>query len=352
VYEAKDMDSGGTVNGTGFNRRDFLKAGGAGLVGAVMLGAVGCGGQSEQGGNAQTQGGGGGLVDRSDIRIVMVTHGAASDPYWSVAKNGVDQAAADLGVTAEYRAPNTFDIAQVQRILESAVASQPNGLAVTIVDESALGDPIREATDSGIPVVVLDTGEDAWQDVGALTYLGQSEYNAGVDAGKRMAQEGVGTALCINHEQGNVALTQRCDGFKEGLGGEVKEIAISGTNPTSAQNSIETALRQNSDADGMLTLGPPSALPALKALQEGDTSNDFMFATFDLSPEILRAISDDKILFSIETQPFLQGYLSVLFLTTYNQYGLRPVGEVLTGPNFVTKENVEDVNELTKQGIR
>jgi simple sugar transport system substrate-binding protein len=314
------------------------------LLAVVVLVLAGCGGE-ETGGGA-----GAGKEARGDIRIEVVTHGTAGDPFWSVVKNGVDQAAKDMGVEVNYRAPDTFDVVEIQRNLDAAIASKPDGIALTVVDPDALGDTVRKAADEGIPVVVLNTGQADWEKLGALAYVGQTEFEAGVEAGERMADEGVTSALCFNQEQGNIALDQRCDGFEKGLGGSVKQIAIEGTNPTAAQNGIETALRQNPDANGMLTLGPQGAEPALKAL--GASDSEIAFGTFDLGPSVLKAVRDGKILFAIDQQQYLQGYLPIVMLTNYVQYGVVPVGEVRTGPAFVTKENAARVIKLSEQGIR
>ena len=320
------------------------------LVVVALLVIAGCGGE-EQGGGEQT-GGEGGLVNRGDIRIVMVTHGPPADPFWSIVKNGADQAAEDMGIDFEYRAPESFDVVEIKQLMESAIASEPDGLAVTIVDPDALAPVVREATDNGIPVVVFNAGREDWEDAGALTYIGQTEFEAGVAAGERMAEAGVDNALCINHQQGVATLDQRCNGFEEGLGGNVRQIAVDGSDPTAARNGIQAALRNNPDANGMLTLGPAGANPTLQALEGADVGEDFRFGTFDLSPEILRAVRDGEVLFAIDQQQFLQGYLPVVFLTNYIQYGVTPVNEVATGPAFVTQENAEQVIELSEQGIR
>lgn len=318
------------------------------LMGALFV-LGGCGGDSE--GREQT-GGEGGLVEREDIHITMVTHGPPADPFWSIVNNGANQAAEDLDVQFEYRAPESFDVVEIQRTLEAAIAAEPDGLAVTIVDPDALAPVIREATEQGIPVIVFNAGREVWEDVGALTYIGQTEFEAGVAAGERMAEEGVQSALCINHQQGNVTLDQRCNGFEEGLGGEVEQISVDGSDPTAARNAIRAALRNNEEVDGMLALGPAGANPAIRALEESGRGGEITFGTFDLSPEVLRAIEDGTVLFAIDQQPYLQGYLPVMYLTQYIQNGLQPVGEIRTGPAFVTQENAGDVIELSEQGIR
>ncbi|BBL79205.1 sugar ABC transporter substrate-binding protein [Rubrobacter xylanophilus] len=321
------------------------------LFAVALVVLAGCGQQGGQQEGEGEQGGGGGLVPREEINIEFVTH-ASPDPFWSVVQNGVNQAAEDMGVNVNYRELDSYDIPQLQRNLEAAIAADPDGMVVSIPDPDALNDKIREATENGIPVVVINAGENDWRDVGALTYVGQTEYDAGVAAGERMAQEGVRSALCINHEQGNITLDMRCEGFEKGLGGQVKQIAVQ-PDPTAARNGIKTALRQNPDVEGLLTLNPGIADQALRALEESGRSEDVTFATFDLSPSVLRAVSRGEMLFATDQQQWLQGYLPIVLLTNYIQYGVRPVNtEIPTGPAFITEENAEQVIDLSRQGIR
>lgn len=320
------------------------------LLAVMTLALAGCGEDqgSQQGGGTGAEG----LVAREDINIQFVTH-ATPDPFWTVVQNGVNRAEEDMGVKVNYRELDAYDIPQLQRNLDSAIAADPDGMAVSIPDPNALNDTIRRATEEGIPVVVLNAGENDWRDVGALTYVGQTEFDAGVAAGERMAEADVQSALCINHEQGNITLDQRCEGFTEGLGGDVKQVAVDGSDPTSARNGIATALRQNQNVDGMLTLNPGVADQGLRALDEAGLSDQITFATFDLSPEVLEAVRDGRMLFATDQQQYLQGYLPVVLLTNYVQYGVRPVNtEIPTGPAFITEENAEQVINLAKEGVR
>jgi simple sugar transport system substrate-binding protein len=313
----------------------------------ALLAAVSCGGQ-EQGGGSGAEGN----VARKDIRIAVVTHGQASDPFWSVVKNGVDQAANDMGVEVNYSAPETFDMVKMSQLIDAAVASEPDGLAVSVPDADALRDSIEKANEAGIPIVTLNSGVDDYKELGALTHVGQTEFIAGEGAGERLAQEGVDNALCINQEVGNVALDDRCDGFEKGLGGQVEVVAVPLNNPTDAQAKIETAIKQNPDLNGMLALGPTGAEPALAALKESGRQQNITLATFDLSPSVLQAINKGDMAFAVDQQQYLQGYLPIVFLTNYIQYGVIPSDVVLTGPAFVTQDNAEQVISLSKKGIR
>jgi len=287
-----------------------------------------------------------------DMRFVVVTHGQASDPFWSVVKNGVDEAAKDLGVTVEYRAPGTFDMVQMAQLIDAAVASQPDGLVVSIPDAEALGDSIKNAVASGIPVISMNSGSDVREELGVAVHVGQTEYEAGLGGGKRMKAEGVTKAICVNQEVGNVALDTRCEGFTDGLeGGSVEVLSVS-MDPTEIGNAVKAYLSANPDTNGVLALGPAAAEPTLTALEEAEMLDKVKFGTFDLSPTVLKAIDEGKMLFAIDQQQFLQGYLPIQLLRLNKLYGLMPAGTVMTGPGFVTKDNAAQVIELSAKGIR
>ncbi|WP_353979564.1 sugar ABC transporter substrate-binding protein [Salinicola endophyticus] len=292
-----------------------------------------------------------GLTHAEGHRFVMVTHGVPSDPFWTVVKNGADAAARTLGDTLEYRAPSTFDMAKMQQLAEAAIASDPDGLILSFTDESALGKVVQNATDRGIPVITINSGGDAAAKYGALLHVGQSEYAAGKAAAERMRKMGVEKGLCVNHEQGNQGLDQRCDGFIDGFDGNAEQLATS-YDPTEIRNAIVAYLNQHRDIKGVLTLGAITAGPLIQAMRDEGATGKLTLATFDLSPAILLALQQGALDFAIDQQQYLQGYLPVVFLDQYVEHGLLPADDVATGPGFVTKENAARVMELSRRGIR
>ncbi len=290
-----------------------------------------------------------GLAMAQQIRIVVVSHGQAADPFWSVVKNGVDQAAKDMNVRVEYRAPETFDMVRMAQLIDAAVASRPNAIVVSIPDAKALERSITAAVKAGIPVVSMNSGSDVAEKLGVLVHVGQTEYEAGLGAGKRMKAAGVKNAICINQEVGNVALDLRCKGFFEGLGIRPNVIPVKIGDPTGIKNAVAAALQKDPTIDGVLTLGPTAAEPVLQAIE----GKKLVFGTFDLSPAVLKALSEKKMAFAIDQQQWLQGYLPIVILANYVRYGLLPANNViLTGPGFVTPENAAQVIDLSKKGIR
>jgi simple sugar transport system substrate-binding protein len=297
----------------------------------------------------------GDAVTQRDLRFVVVSHGQASDPFWSVAANGVDAAAEDMGVSVEYQAPGTFDMVEMSQIIDAAVASQPDGLVVTIPDADALGDSIEAAVAAGIPVISMNSGSDDFAALGVLVHVGQTEYEAGLIAGQQFAAEGVGSAICINQEVGNTALDDRCQGFEDGLGVEVDVIPVDLADPTGTQETVAGALQAN-PVDGILTLGPTGAMPTLAALTDSGQLGTIKFATFDMSPEVLEAIGNGEMLFAIDQAQYLQGYLPIVLLTQFKETGALPLGSVtrviLTGPQIVTADTAADVIAFSEQGLR
>lgn len=292
-----------------------------------------------------------------EIRIVVVSHGQASDPFWSVVQNGVSQAGEDLGVTVEYQAPQTFDMVAMAQLIDAAVASDPDGLVVSIPDAEALGPSIQAAIDAGIPVISMNSGSDVFEDLGVLNHVGQTEYEAGVGGGQRMAEAGVTKALCVNQEVGNVALDERCRGFTDAIteaGGTVEVLAVDAIgDPIGAQQAIEAALSADPEINGIFTLGPTGAAPAMAALESAGQTGTIPLATFDLSPEVLQGIVDGDVLFAIDQQQYVQGYLPIVLLTL-NARNLNTIASplIMTGPGFVTAENAERVIELSAAGTR
>jgi simple sugar transport system substrate-binding protein len=289
-------------------------------------------------------------------RIVVVTHGQASDSFWSVVKNGVDQAGKDMRVTVEYQAPATFDMVAMSQLIDAVVASNPDGLVVSLPDADALGPSIQAAVAAGIPVITINSGSDVAQSLGAMAHIGQTEYEAGYGGGERMAAAGAKKALCVNHEVGNVGLDLRCQGFTDAMtaaGGSVEVLAVDLADPTDAANRIGAALTADESIDALLALGPGSALPALQALTDNSLLGKVNLATFDLSPEVLEAIRDGNMLFAIDQQQYLQGYLPIVYLTLYLE-NLNTPGAFLipTGPGFVTQENAAQVIEYAARGTR
>lgn len=281
-------------------------------------------------------------------RYVLISHAPDSDSWWNTIKNAIREAGDTHGVEVQYRNPTNGDLADMARITQQTVASNPDGIIISIADFEVLQGPIQDAVRQGIPVITINSGtQEQSRELGALLHIGQPEYDAGHGAGLRAKDEGVTNFLCVNHYITNPASVERCQGFADALGVDLSgNMLDAGIDPSEVERSVEAFMRQNPDVNGILALGPNSAHPTLRYLERSRQAGDIYFATFDLSDQIAAAIKDGHIDFAIDQQPYLQGYLPVTFLDLYNRYGIIPANNVNSGPGFITAENIELVEEL------
>jgi len=276
-------------------------------------------------------------------RFVWISHGPDSDSWFNVIKNAIRVTDQQMGTKTRYRNPPTGDLADMARIVQQSSAAGVDGIIVTIADYAVLEGPIRDAIAKGIPVVTVNSGTlEESRKLGALTHVGQPEYEAGLGAGRRAKADGITRFLCVNHYISNPASVERCRGFADGLGVELgNQMIDSGIDPAEITNKVKAYLTANADTNAILAMGPNSAEPTIRAVKELGRDGDIYFATFDLSADISSAIKDGTIRFAIDQQPFLQGALPIWVLANYLRYGVAPSNPVLSGPAFITRDNID-----------
>ena len=291
------------------------------------------------------------LTAGKGLTIAMVTHGDGGS-FWSVAKKGAEQAAKDEGVKLIYNESNNDPQKQAQMI-EAAVSQKVDGLAVSAPNPDAIKGALAKAKAANIPIITLNSGADVYKELGALTHVGQDEAIAGRAAGAKLKEEGAKKVLCIIHEQNNIGLNQRCAGAKQGFGGAVDNLQVKGTaDIATTQTEIKSKLQADKSYDAVLALNPDIAIAAKGAIK--GASSNAKLATFDLSPDVIKGIKAGDILFAVDQQQYLQGYLPVVFLTLYktNANTIGGGQPVLTGPGFVDKSNAATVEKLAGEGTR
>ena len=291
------------------------------------------------------------LTQGRDLTIAVITHGEG-DTFWSVAKKGAEQAGKDMGVTVKY-SESANDPQKHAQLIDSAVTEKVDGIATSVPNTDALRDPLKKASDAGIPIITLNSGQSDSASLGAITHVGQDEGVAGEAAGKRLAESASGKLLCVVHEQGNSGLEERCAGAKQGFGGEVENVQVKGVSDIATSTTeLQSKLQSDKDVTAVLTLNPDIAVAARDAVQ--GASSDAKLATFDLSGDVVKAIKAGEIEFAVDQQQYLQGYLPVVFLTLFNTNANTVGGglPVLTGPGFVDKTNADTVEQLATEGTR
>jgi simple sugar transport system substrate-binding protein len=320
-------------------------------IGALVLSGCSTSDDSGDDGGDSTSGGGGGAdVDASDLRIDVVTHGNPGDTFWDVVKSGAEQAGDDLDVDLRYQ-NGTTDPAKQSTLIDAAVADGTDGLVISMANPDGVENSVRAAVDAGIPVITINSGIDDWKDFGAITHVGQSETIAGQAAGDEMNEAGLTNVVCVIQEAGNVGLEQRCAGAADAFDGDMENLQVDNTDLSGSEATIESKL-QDSSIDGVLTLGGDISGQAVKAVEA--SGSDAQIGTFDLNADVAKNIIDGKLLFAVDQQPFVQGYLGVtgIYLKLINGNDIGGGQPVYSGPAIITKDNAADVLKYADNGTR
>ncbi|MEV7663627.1 substrate-binding domain-containing protein [Paenarthrobacter sp. NPDC089316] len=328
----------------------------ASLAGIIAVTAAGCsnGTSNGTGGAASASG-----ADRN-VNVIVVS-GPLDDPYFGAIKRGTDDAAKQAGVTAQYLSPSSSKEGSgptLARLVQDAINKKPDALVVANFFPDAENAVIKQATAAGIPVILQNTGNDIWKELGAKSYVGLEPRPVGVEAANQMTAKNIKKVLCVNPVPGNPFLEQACEGLTDGMkndGGAATTISIpysDVTNPTKVKQSIQGALKADPSIEGVFVFGSAVAENAKQAA--ADSGMKLAIGTGDLSTQVLKDIQSGDIAFALDSQPYLQGYYPVLMAAQYVRFGIMPAGEIVTGPNVVTQANVADVLKINQEtkGIR
>ncbi|WP_342666432.1 substrate-binding domain-containing protein [Mycetocola saprophilus] len=324
-----------------WTRRALTTLAGAGLV----LTLAACGGPAGVGGaeGKETSSG-------PELKIAMITHSGAGDTFWDIVRSGAEAAAKKDH--AELLYSSDPDGARQAQLVDQAVDQKVDGIIVTLAKPDAVASAVKAAVAAGIPVVSINSGEDAWQALGVLAHFGQNETIAGEAAGTKLDELGAKKVVCVVHEQGNVGHEARCDGLAKTFTGSVERLYVNGQDMTNVASTITAKLQTSSDIDYVVTLGAPFAMTAIDAI--ADAGSSAKLATFDLSADAVDAMKAGKIQFIVDQQPYLQGYEALDNLWLYKTNGniLGGGKTVLTGPQILTSADADKIAGFAKNGTR
>lgn len=314
---------------------------GIAMIGVAALGLTACSGTGQE----EEQD-----LASNDFTYAVITHAGPGDAFWDRVKSGAEKAGSDYGVSVTYNSDP--DPAKQSQLIDNAVAQDVDGIVVSMANPDGLQSSIEKAVAAGIPVITINSGIDRYAEFGALTHVGQSETVAGQAVGARLADEGLTNGICVIQEAGNVALEERCKSTAETFGGTMQNLQVDGTNDAEVKATIKSKLQADPSIDVVLTLGGQFGIDAVGAVEESGSSAKV--ATFDLSEDVVADVKDGKILFAVDQQPFVQGFMGVtgLYLYSINGNVIGGGQPVYSGPAFVTPDNAEAVAEFAAKGTR
>ena len=320
-----------------------------GLAAGLLMATAAC---SSQGGAQSTAGGGGGgtAPDSPRLTFAMISHAPDGDAFFDVIKKGAQDAADKDNI--EFKYSSSGEVPVQSTFIQNAIDSKVDGIAVSLPDPDALAPVIQKAVAAGIPVVAFNAGDRAWPKTGALAFYGEPEVLAGEFAGTKLNDLGSKHTLCVLQAQGQVQLEDRCAGIASKFGGQTEKLYAQGTDTPQYVSTVSSKLRQDPSIDSVVTLGPSLGVAVQQQLEQD--GNKAKVVTYAFNNDLIPLLQNGKVAFTIDQQPYLQGYLSIdsLWLYKKNKSVIGAQQSVPTGPVVIDQTNIGDILDGVKSGIR
>jgi simple sugar transport system substrate-binding protein len=315
----------------------------AGVAVAVLLVSAAC---TSSGGAADK----GATADTPRYTIAMISHAPEGDAFFDVIRKGAGDAAAKDNIDFQYS--GSGQVPEQSTLIQNAIDSGVDGIAVSLPDPVALAPVVKKAVEAGIPVVVYNAGDRDWQSTGALAFYGEPEVLAGEFAGTELNGLGSKHALCVLQAQGQVQLEDRCSGIESTFTGTTEKLYAQGTDLPQYVSTVTAKLQQDPSIDAVVTLGPQLGVAMAQSMK--DAGSTAKLVTYAFNSDLIPLLEDGSVAFTIDQQPYLQGYLSVdtLWLYLRNKSVIGAQQPVPTGPVVIDKSNIGDISEAIQAGLR
>jgi simple sugar transport system substrate-binding protein len=343
-----------TLGLTGPTRRRLLSGAGlasASLAASALLAA--CTGDSDDSSNGSSaqgaSGAAGNFPETPKWKFVFVCH-VTTNPFFTPTQYGAQDACALLGTEFQWTGSKDSIVAEMVNATNTAVTGKADGLAIAVVDKSAFRAPIDSALDAGIPVVSYNA-DGAVDDPGSnrLAYIGQGLYESGYALGQRaLEQVDSGDVAAFIATPGQLNIQPRIDGAEAAIkesGKPIKFTAVAtNADVTRGLSIIDAYVQGHQNSAGLLAVDAGSTQSVGQVVKKYDLRSKGLKVAggFDLVPETLASVKAGDLDYTIDQQPYLQGFLPVIALYLYKLSGglVSPV-QTNTGLLFVTKDNVD-----------
>ncbi len=327
-------------------RRRLLQTAMAGSAGATLLAA--CGGSSPTTTNntTTTGGGGGNFPSHPKYKFVFVNH-VTTNPFFVPTQYGIQDACALVNCTYQWTGSDNSVVADMVNAMNAAIAAKADGIAVAIIDPTAFNAPVQNALSAGIPVVSYNADAPASSNNARLAYIGQDLFASGQALGNRIVSLVPGGDIAgFIATPGSLNIQPRIDGAKAAIQASGKPINFveiaTGAQTTDELSRIEAYYLGHQNLKGMVAVDGGSTQGLGQIMDKYNLQSKGIHAGgFDLEPVTLQEVSKSNLDFTIDQQPYLQGFIPVLQLFLYKlSGGLMFPSNTDTGLLFVDKNNV------------
>ncbi len=337
----QDQDTPDQESGR-IGRRGFLGKAAFGAAGAAALPSIlaACGTST---GGAGSEGN---FPSHPKWNFVFVNH-VTTNPFFTPTQYGIQDATALLGCSYQWTGSASSNVSEMVTAMNTAISAKADGIAVAIIDKSAFDAPTAQAIAAGIPVVSYNADAPAGSPNKRLAYIGQDLYQSGYQMGVRVASQlKSGKAVVFIATPGSLNIQPRSDGFQAALKAlspavQVTQIAT-GADVNGETTAVEAYYTGHTDVNCMVAVdGGSTQGVAICSQKHGLASKGVITGGYDLFPKTLQLIQSGDMGFTIDQQPYLQGFVPVVQLFLYKlSGGLQQPSNTDTGLLFITKDNV------------
>ncbi|QEX23240.1 sugar ABC transporter substrate-binding protein [Hypericibacter adhaerens] len=322
-------------------RRRVLQAAlGAGGAAALGAGALGAFPQLA----AAAAGKAGNFPEHKEWKFVFVNH-VTTNPFFVPTQYGIADACALIGATYQWTGSPKSIASEMVNAMNTAIAAKVDGIAVCLVDLQAFNEPVKKAHAAGIPVFAYNA--DAKGNT-RLAYIGQDLYLAGRALGERIVNlVDEGEVVGFIATPGQLNIQPRLDGAADAIKASGKTINFtqiaSGPTVNEEVSRVDAYYAGHNDVKGMFAVDAGSTMAVAKAMEKyGLHEKGVRAGGFDLLPETLDAIDKGHLDFTIDQQPYLQGFYTVLEMALFQlSGGLTGPADINTGLKFITQDSVQ-----------
>ena len=296
---------------------------------------------------------------------IAVVGGKSDDPFFAKVKKGIDDATLVVtahGGTVNYLQLQTYDNigGDAANLVRTAISQGASVIAVPNWVPDAQDEAIKAAMDAGIPVILYNSGgADKAKELGAINYIGNEEYPAGLAAGAYFGTHNAKNVICVNTVPGAQNLEDRCKGVSDGIdkeGGASVQLPLPASafgDPTAVAEAIKATLLKDPSINGVVTISAGDANSAAIGIEQAGMTGKVALASFDMDGAGLDRIKAGTQLFAVDQQPWLQGFLAVSMVDAYVTFGTAiATSPVLTGPGIVDAANVDATISGAAAGFR
>jgi simple sugar transport system substrate-binding protein len=294
----------------------------------------------------------GGVFPKTPAWQFWFVNHADTNQFFTPTKYGYSDAAALLGLpTPQWGGSASSSFSEMISFMNSAISAKAAGIALAQISNTAFTSVVSNAMSGGIPVVTYNA--DGIYKNGApligsnrLAYVGQALYLSGQAMGEQIKTlvPGGGHIAIFIATVGTGNIQPRFDGAKAVLGSsyQVDEVATSTVDSTELSTEKSYMLGHKSSLKGAFAVDSGSTANLAAALAGAGLS--IPAGGFDTDPRTLSALSSGKLKFSIFQDPYLQGFLPVLYLYLYNLSGSQIAPpDTDTGLTVLTPSNVSQI---------